>query len=905
MPHRSPPRYFLLALVSSLASLLFYSHSLAVQEETSSAGEYQDALKIAEKLRIALRNGRQQDASGLIQAATKLKPKDTLTTAAIYNALGNALADENYYQLAISHYEQALKILSGRPEREFEVLKQALQRLRSQGKSIRPSKGALSADLEFIEVKDVQSLKNSPSGLRKLSATLLINDGNVYLLQLQHPQAEELFRRALQAADVSTLTALRRRAYSNLAWSAIQQGRTQEAEEFLAIALKEHGSSSPIGLRRAMLAVAVGLRERQQYTEAIKKFEQILPLYNEANDLKGLTRATAHLAATHMAAGDPARAALLLEKIVDQPENMDSELARYVHATLAQANQRLGNLEIAIHHFEIYLDEIDKISSRLSTEEGVLSFRETQDEYFEDFIKTAWALATRQKTYAVGRAAIEKIRARSLFSLSQARRSWNIPPPGQMGARFLFYDGIARYRHEAAGGVAVIESRPRDKKVPSFSVLQIAPAVQISDQFGECVASSSDQSGESDVEHKTTEASSVTFLEYYVLKDQTITIVKDRDGKVFGASLPIGKSSLRDLVNKYVRLLDVSTRRGVKEVKVAGLAETGPANGSEEQLAQDLYKLLVQPVRRFLPSDPNTPVVIVPHHVLWYLPFAALAPQRGTRMIDDLQLTYAASEASWRLVVNRPRTITHRNARAWIVGNPALKGKVNLCGSSFEFADLPGARKEAQQIAELFGKDRAELFTGTQADRLRFEAWYSEFGVIHMAAHGIACANLPFDSSIMLAQVDASAVRIDESTDTLKIVVDDRFPINVCGLPKAEWERPAYFAGELTASAVISRYRLNADLVTLSACQTGLGATLGEGMIGFTRAFQAAGARTLVVTLWSVSDEATTDLMVEFYKEYLKHGNKAVALRNSMLATRKRYAEPRMWAAFSLFGAAE
>ena len=143
-------------------------------------------------------------------------------------------------------------------------------------------------------------------------------------------------------------------------------------------------------------------------------------------------------------------------------------------------------------------------------------------------------------------------------------------------------------------------------------------------------------------------------------------------------------------------------------------------------------------------------------------------------------------------------------------------------------------------------------------------------------------------------------------TATLTLRNDERFPVTVCGLPPMGLlEKPAYFAGELPASAVISRYRLNADLVTLSACQTGLGTTLGEGMIGFTRAFQAAGARTLVVSLWSVSDDATRDLMVEFYTEYLKHGNKAVALRKAMMTTRQKYPHPRMWAAFSLFGAAE
>ncbi|MGH9880862.1 MAG: CHAT domain-containing protein, partial [Pyrinomonadaceae bacterium] len=375
-----------------------------------------------------------------------------------------------------------------------------------------------------------------------------------------------------------------------------------------------------------------------------------------------------------------------------------------------------------------------------------------------------------------------------------------------------------------------------------------------------------------------------------------------------GVSLPIGETQLTSLVDEYVRTLDVANRRGVKIVKEINSARSSRSNTgmrTEQQLAQELYALLVHPVRRFLPSETSHPVVIVPHRALWYLPFAALAPQKGTRMIDELLVTYANSEATWRLAVSRPRTYTHLTTRAWVVGNPTVSPRVNVCGSDFEFADLPGAKKEAEEIAALFGKGRAELFTGDQGDRLRLEAWYAQFGVIHLAAHGIACPDQPFESSIMLARVDGPAVKINGSPATLTVGADARFSIEVCGLPLKEFERPTYFTGELPASAVVSRYQLNADLVTLSACQTGLGATIGEGMIGFTRAFQAAGARTLVVSLWNVSDDATRRLMVEFYGEYLKHGNKAVALRKAMLATRQRYPEPRLWAAFSLFGAPE
>jgi CHAT domain-containing protein len=115
---------------------------------------------------------------------------------------------------------------------------------------------------------------------------------------------------------------------------------------------------------------------------------------------------------------------------------------------------------------------------------------------------------------------------------------------------------------------------------------------------------------------------------------------------------------------------------------------------------------------------------------------------------------------------------------------------------------------------------------------------------------------------------------------------------------------PSY-PGLLTARHVVQEYALRADLVTLSACQSGLGQLSGEGMIGFARAFLAAGARSLVVSLWKVDDTATTALMKRFYEAYAADGDKGRALQQAMLAIRGQYPEPRYWAGFVLLGLQE
>src|SRR4029434_7288742 len=112
--------------------------------------------------------------------------------------------------------------------------------------------------------------------------------------------------------------------------------------------------------------------------------------------------------------------------------------------------------------------------------------------------------------------------------------------------------------------------------------------------------------------------------------------------------------------------------------------------------------------------------------------------------------------------------------------------------------------------------------------------------LVHFACHALADAASPLDSSLVLS------------------------------LP-ADW-KPGQPNGLLQAWEVFEQVRLDADLVTLSACGTALGEEMsGEGILGLTRAFQYAGARSVLASLWSVQDAATADLMTRFYR-HLRHG---------------------------------
>jgi CHAT domain-containing protein len=138
------------------------------------------------------------------------------------------------------------------------------------------------------------------------------------------------------------------------------------------------------------------------------------------------------------------------------------------------------------------------------------------------------------------------------------------------------------------------------------------------------------------------------------------------------------------------------------------------------------------------------------------------------------------------------------------------------------------------------------------------------YNYLHFATHGEFNADAPLDSALILAQ--------DATSD-----------------------------GLLTVSKLYSM-RLDIDLATLSACETGLGKIAnGDDVVGLTRGFLYAGASTIVASLWQVDDRATSELMTRFYGN-LEHGDKREALRRAQLDARKKYPHPYYWAAFQLTG---
>ncbi len=289
-----------------------------------------------------------------------------------------------------------------------------------------------------------------------------------------------------------------------------------------------------------------------------------------------------------------------------------------------------------------------------------------------------------------------------------------------------------------------------------------------------------------------------------------------------------------------------------------------------------LHEILIDPIADLLPKNPNDRVIFIPQDSLFLIPFPALQDTDGKYLIEkhtiltspSIQVLDLTRKQRQRLKINRS---TSSPQNMLIVGNPTMPQIPPKVGKApQQLTPLPAAEEEAKAIAKLF---KTQALIGNQATEMEVTQRLPQARFIHLATHGIFDDVQGLNSGIALA---AS-------------------PINK-GNEKSD--------GLLTAGEILD-LKLKAELVVLSACDTGRGRITGDGVIGLSRSLISAGVPSVLVSLWSVPDSPTASLMTEFYQNLNKNPDKAQALRQAMLTTMKKHPDPRDWAAFTLIGEAE
>jgi CHAT domain-containing protein/Tfp pilus assembly protein PilF len=380
-------------------------------------------------------------------------------------------------------------------------------------------------------------------------------------------------------------------------------------------------------------------------------------------------------------------------------------------------------------------------------------------------------------------------------------------------------------------------------------------------------------------------------LSYSVGKEQTHLFIVTPGRELQVETLKVGRQALEKDVDRFRQLIEQT--------------QTGPGLGAEGLgwFSRRLYNLLIEPAEKWIAAGER--IVLVPDGPLHLLPFAALVRKDGRHLVEWKPLSTvlsgtvfaelkkqrrdpvaAAVPSSWQWVAFGDPWFPPRLAE----GRPEDIGEARPRSVStraqLPWKRLPQSRREVQEIAALFPADRRQTYLDREASEERAKVVGREARIIHFATHGYVDDRSPFDSGLVLSIPEELA----EGRDNGLLQV---------------WE-------------IFESVRLDADLVVLSACETGIGEIRGgEGIIGLTRAFQYAGARSVLASLWRVEDEATAELMERFYRHLRAGKAKDEALRSAQLElirrplrvpdgrggwTERNAAAPYFWAALQLVG---
>lgn len=350
-----------------------------------------------------------------------------------------------------------------------------------------------------------------------------------------------------------------------------------------------------------------------------------------------------------------------------------------------------------------------------------------------------------------------------------------------------------------------------------------------------------------------------TLVEYSIIGSELLFIwVIKPTGEVAFRSVDLKPLSQTNNTLEYLVLLtrNVIGVRGRDWENVEDTDYSDIEQGRLSQILQQLHQVLIQPIADLLPTEDTAKVIFMPQGSLFLIPFPALKDDSDQYLIEKHTILTAPSIQVLQLTRQQQAKVQQAALQEVLVlGNPTMPSVVP------PLKPLLGAEQEAIAIAALL---QTQAITGSDGTKAVIVKRMSQARIIHLATHGLVDNDRGLGSAIALAP---------------------------SGNDK----------GLLTAQEILD-LNLNAELVVLSACDTGRGRLTGDGVIGLSRSFIAAGVSSVIVSLWAIPDSPTAELMIKFYEKLKQNADKAQALRQAMLMTVRQCPHPKNWAAFTLIG---
>ena len=845
----------------------YYLKALALRRELA-PGSLQHARSLNNLGVLAWSQGDLKRAEDHYRRAQEIKEQlapDSMTVALGASNLGVLARHRGDLELARESFERALAINEKQNPGSLEVA----GILNNLG-IVANNRGELDLARTYYEraLKIHQAL--APDSLQVASSLenlgiLARHQGDATLAEATHRQALAITEKL--APDSLDMTS----SLNNLGLVAIDRGRLQQARDLFSRALAIDQLLAPDSLRVATVLnnlgrVAVSRGETQQAAEYIRRALEIRERLSPGS--QGVADTLHDLGSLYRDTGQPQLAVDLWRRAIDALENQVGRLG--------------GSRDVEA------------------------AYQTRHRDYYRDLIELLLELDHPEHAFAV----LERSRARGLLKMLAERDlifSTDIPQELEQARRSLAvrYDrtlhqlvGLSRAKDSER--IEELLSRLRDLQRERADVIaeirRIAPGL---------AALQYPQPLDLQASREALDPGTV-MLSFSVGKERTFLFVVRRGRELQVANLEVGERELAEEVHTFGDLI----RQVRPDSSLGSLREM-----DLERVARRLYRRLLEPVSAALEASER--LLVVADGPLHLLPFAALIrgsegalgsneAAAGGRYLVQWKPVHSALSATVYAELGKARRPRRRAAEGPMVafaffGDPRypsaigdrpaatiadLRLRSSVERGLFDWRSLTYTRREVIESAALYPPALTRAYLGPEATEERAKALDSETRVLHFAVHGYFDDRSPLDSALALTIPAAPDGRRDN------------------GLLQA-WE-------------IFESLRLDADLAVLSACATGLGQEQGgEGLIGLTRAFQYAGARTVAATLWDVHDRSTAELMIRFYRHLQAGLTKDAALRAAQIEliegpievadgsgepVRLDATAPYYWAGFHLFG---
>ncbi len=797
------------------------------------------------------RLGNYPEAANILYKALALSQKcgDYYIQESCLSQLGSVyFRQDNYFQ-ALHHWQQALAI--ARQIKGF-----TSRNLGNIGETYYRL-GDLPAALQHYQqaLALAESSKDEPS-----QANLLISIGDIYIEQRMLPQAAAHYEPALKLTEKLASSSLLITGLNSLAALYSQTGDYAKATVAIQQAVKlAQETASPVWIGRSLNNQGALHWRLGEFQAALRDYEHVLSIEESRNSPRNIWQA---------------------------------------HAGLAITYEKLGQSEQARDHYRKAIEVMERVRAQLGGEEEKAGFFQDKNEAYKQLIALLLA-PSRSATVSLPATAQRRDEAEAFHYAERARARAFLDLLAEAKVNLeqsLDHDLLDR-QQALQKQIAQVNAQLLKERTQELAKQDKAKIAEL--ETGLSRADAEQRDWQNEVRRRNPHYAAlkypepVTLAETQRLLDEGTVLLAYSLGETESFLFAVSRREL--LVTRLPAAASIG--QNVEKLLAAITDKNRPAAAEYRRQASELSKQLIQPARRLLAG--KRALVIVPDGALHRLPFEVLftstaAAQGDLRrlpyLIKDFAISYAPSAsvlaglrsetrvAAPKAFVAYADPVYEQNAETVI----ASTVRATSAGGRLSLNPLPHSRREAEGIAKLFSNGAADLFLGAAAseENVKLQDRLSQYRLVHFSTHGYVNEARPRFSGLVLS------------------------------LPPTD--KAAQSEDGLLSAYEIFNLKLNAELVVLSACETGLGKEVkGEGLMSLMRAFMYAGTPSVLVSLWQVDDASTAELMIRFYRyqqQGVKQGkttvklNQAEALRHAQLDSLAQGNFPYYWAPFVLVG---